>query len=90
MAVSAEFLKQISGYGLTTANIIYRFPDYPHLFQSYIWQEYDIYPQYPVLIKFLNFWTRELDGPIHKVIVAHCRLIKPVELNLLRDEFKIN
>ncbi len=90
MAVSAELLKQLSGYGLTTANIFYHFPDYPHLIQTYLWQEYDIYPQYPTLRKFLTFWNKELEGPIHQVIVAHSCLIKPVELNILKNEYKLN
>jgi uncharacterized protein Usg len=32
-----------------------------------------------VLLKFLDFWKRELDGPLHSVTVAHSRLIKPAE-----------
>ena len=35
------FLRQLEGFSLTTAEILYRLPDYPRLLQSYIWQDYD-------------------------------------------------
>ena len=70
---------RFGGFGLTTATILYRMPDYPKLLQSYVWQFYDIAPRFPELGKFLDFWRRELDGPLHSVTVAHCGLIKPAE-----------
>ena len=76
---SRAFQLQLQGYGLTTATILYRLPDHPLLLQTYIWQEYDLAPNFPVLLKFLDFWKRELDGPLHSVTVAHSRLIKPAE-----------
>lgn len=88
--VSRDFCRQIEGYGLTTANIIYRLPDHPSLVQSYIWQEYDLHPHFPELHKFLDFWTRKLDGALHSVIVAHCDLIKPAELKFARGEWQVN
>ena len=42
--VSHDFRRQLEGYGLTTANILYRRPDHPWLLQSYIWQDYDLCP----------------------------------------------
>jgi uncharacterized protein Usg len=65
---------------LTTATILYRMPDHKHVLQTYIWQEYDLAPRFPVLLQFLDFWTRELEGPLHSVTVAHSRLIKPAEI----------
>ena len=53
---------QLKDYRLTTAEILYRLPDHPGILQSYIWQELDIAPRFPVLHKFLDFWRRELDG----------------------------
>ncbi len=50
--------KQLRGYRLTTAEILYHLPDHPSLLQSYIWQEYDLAPEFPVLHRFLDFWTR--------------------------------
>lgn len=77
--VSKEFLRQIDGYGLTTAQILYRIPDHPGVLQTYLWQEYDLAPRFPVLHDFLAFWERELDGPLHSVRVSHSCLIKPAE-----------
>jgi uncharacterized protein Usg len=57
-------------YRLTTAEILYHIPDHPGVLQSYIWQGMDIAPQYPVLRKFLDFWRRELEGPLHSVRVG--------------------
>lgn len=57
-------------YRLTTAEILYRLPDHPGLLQTYIWQDLDVAPRYPVLRKFLDFWERELDGKLHSVRIA--------------------
>lgn len=90
MTVSAEFKKQLEGYGLTTAEILYRMPDHPALLQSYVWQEYDLFPQFPNLRKFLDFWSHKLDGVLHTVTVAHCRLIKPAEFKTVDGYFRLN
>ncbi|MCR5874235.1 usg protein [Phenylobacterium sp. J426] len=90
MLVSPAFRKQMEGYGLTTAEILYRLPDHPTLLQSYIWQDYDIFPEFPVLKKFLDFWTDKLDGPLFKVTVGHNRLIRPAELKAVGAEFKLH
>ena len=77
--VDVDFAAQLEGYGLTTANILYRMPDRPALLQTFLWQKYDLAPKFPELEKFLDFWQRELDGPIHSVEVAHAALIGPSE-----------
>jgi uncharacterized protein Usg len=77
--VSKAFLLQLEGYGLTTANIFYRLPDHPSFLQSYLWQDYDSAPNFPVLNSFLEFWRREIEGPLHSITVAHSKLIKPAE-----------
>jgi uncharacterized protein Usg len=84
---SPDFIKQLAGYGLATARILYHLPDYPRLLQTYIWQDYDLAPEFPVLIKFLVFWRQRLDGPLHSVVVGHSKLIKPAEIKTLDGEF---
>ena len=74
-----DFMKMVRGYGLTTAEIHYRMPDFPSLLQLYIWQDYDTAPTFPTLLGFLDHWQRKLDGPLHSVRIAHQRLIKPSE-----------
>ena len=73
----AELEKQLTDYRLTTAKILYHMPDFQELLQEFIWQEYDIAPQYPVLNKFLGFWEREIEGKLHSVYVAKKALITP-------------
>ena len=88
--VSKGFVRQLEGYGLTTANILYRLPDHPSVLQTYIWQDYDLAPRFPELKKFLDFWKRELDGRLHSVSVAHSRLIKPAEFRAVDGEFTLH
>lgn len=88
--VSADFRRQLEGFGLTTANILYRMPDHPGILQSYVWQRYDLRPHFPELRKFLDFWARQLDGPLHSVTVAHADLIKPAEFKAISAEFRLN
>ena len=68
-----DFQKQVEGYGLTTANILYRRPDHPWLLQSYVWQNYDLYPDFHGVRSFLGFWQKSLEGVLHSVTVAHSR-----------------
>jgi uncharacterized protein Usg len=90
MKVSDDFRRQCQGFGLTTANILYHMPDHPSLLQSYLWQTNDLSPHFPELRKFLDFWTRELEGVLHSVVVSHCGLIKPTEFRAVGGEFRLN
>ena len=87
---SLDFIKQLQGYGLTTAHILYRMPDHPSVLQTYIWQDYDLAPDFPALLKFLQFWRRTLEGPLHSVRVGHSRLIAAREVRLLGAEYSLN
>lgn len=69
----------LKDHRLTLAEIVYRMPDRPSLLQTYLWQECDLAPRFPVLCKFLDFRTRNLDGKLHSVTIAASRLIRPAE-----------
>jgi uncharacterized protein Usg len=69
--------RQLNGYRLTTAEILYHLPDHPALLQSFVWQQLDIAPDYPVLRKFLDYWTRNIEGRLHSVKVAQAPLLTP-------------
>ena len=60
---------QLQGYRMTTAEILYHLPDHPTLLQSFIWQHLDMAPEFPVLRRFLDFWTRNIEGKLHSVNV---------------------
>jgi uncharacterized protein Usg len=85
-----DFKKLLEGFSLTTAEILYRLPDHPSLLQTYIWQEYDLHPRFPKLKGFLDFWSKNLEGQLHKVRVAHSQLIRPSELKLITADFKLH
>jgi uncharacterized protein Usg len=87
---SRDFRKQVAGYGLTTANILYRRPDHPWLLQSYVWQAYDLFPNFPELHRFLDFWQESLEGMLHSVTVAHSKLIKPAEMRAVNGVFRLH
>jgi uncharacterized protein Usg len=59
-----------SRYRLTTAEIVYRLPDDPEQLQTFIWQKFDVAPDFPELSKFLDFWRKNIDGKLHSVKVA--------------------
>ena len=80
----------MGGYGLTTAHILYWRPDHKWLLQSYVWQAYDLFPKFPELQRFLAFWQKELEGPLHSVQVAHCKLIGPADLRPVNGEFRLH
>jgi uncharacterized protein Usg len=58
---------------LTTAEIIYHLPDHPDLLQSFIWQKLDVAPDFPELRRFLEFWSRNIEGKLHSVKVGQAR-----------------
>ena len=80
--IDPDFRRQLEGWSLATAEIFYRMPDAQSVLQSFVWQDYDLAPKFPQLRKFLGFWERELDGPIHSVRVAHAQLIRPAEVRM--------
>ena len=71
---------QLRDYRLTTAEILYHLPDHPGLLQSYIWQELDLAPRFPILRRFLDFWARELDGKLHSIHVANGGSLQPAQM----------
>jgi uncharacterized protein Usg len=76
---TSDLERQLKGYSLTTAEILYHMPDHPGLLQTFIWQDYDMAPRFPVLTKFLLWWRDRLDGGLHTVRVSHSKLISPAE-----------
>ena len=60
---------------LTTAEITYRLPDHPSLLQTFVWQHYDLAPDYPELRRFLAFWADNIEGRLFSVQVARSELL---------------
>ena len=57
-------------YRLTTAEIVYRLPDQPEELQTFIWQKFDLAPDFPELNRFLDFWRKNIEGQLHSVKVG--------------------
>ena len=77
----------LKGYGLTTAELLYRMPDYQNVLNTFVWQEYDLAPDHDRLLKFISFWHDELEGPLHSVRFVHRKLIAPGEWRNVVGEF---
>lgn len=66
---------QLQGYRLATAEILYRMPDHPRLLQSFVWQHYDLHPEFPVLRRFLDHWVQNIEAALHSVRVTRLGLV---------------
>jgi uncharacterized protein Usg len=86
----SEIELMLAGYGLTTAEFLYRMPDHPAILQSFVWQVYDIAPDFPALFRFIGFWKSKLEGPLHSVTYTHRRLIAPGEWRNVDGEFVLH
>ena len=51
-----EFVRQLRGERLTTAQVLYYMPDSPSLLQEFVWQTLDLAPEFPRVHRFLGFW----------------------------------
>lgn len=89
-SVDPDFRRQLEGWSLATAEITYRLPDARNLLQTYLWQDYDLAPEFPKLRGFLDFWTRELEGPLHSVRLCHRNLVGPREMRFVDREFTLH
>ena len=75
---------------LTTAEIIYHLPDHPDLLQSFIWQKLDSAPDFPELRRFLEFWSRNLEGKLHSVRVGQARPSSRSRFSHIRTSFRLH
>ena len=67
-----------------------RQPDYGHVLNTFIWQDYDLAPDHPRLFEFIDFWKSEIDGPLHSVRFTHRKMISPGEWHHVVGEFPVH
>ena len=60
----------LEGKRLTTVEIYYYLPDHPDVLQTFLWQDYDLPPEFPRILQFLEFWSRSIEGRLHSVQIA--------------------
>lgn len=82
--------RQLRGYRLTTAEVLYHLPDHPAVLQCFTWQQLDLAPRFPILRRFLDYWVANIEGKLHSVRIASSALIRPAEWQLMRGEFRIH
>ncbi|MFQ5534883.1 MAG: protein usg [Sphingomonadales bacterium] len=80
----------MQNYHLATAEILYYMPDHPSLVQTFIWQQYDVAPNYPQLKKFLDFWTANIDATLHSVAVVSRKTLSPAEYRFAAASYRIH
>lgn len=90
MADHTEIELMLKGYGLTTAEMFYRMPDYQRVLNTFLWQDYDLAPDYPRLFKFIEFWQEHIEGPLHSVRFVHRKLIMPGQWRQVIGEFTLS
>jgi uncharacterized protein Usg len=57
---------------------------------TYVWQDYDLAPKFPVLIGFVEFWKAKLEGPLHSIQFTHRKLIAPNEWRKVDGELVLH
>ena len=85
-----DTIPHLGEYRLTTAEIIYRMPDHPDLLQSFIWQKLDLAPDFPELRRFLEFWSRNIEGKLHSVRVGQARSVGRTEFSHVRTSLRLH
>lgn len=73
-----DFKQLLDGSLLTTLEVLYFMPDHPQVLQTFLWQEYDIPPEFPRIMQFLEYWSKHIDGRLHSLqIVTAGHLVAP-------------
>ena len=90
MTPETEMALRLQGWRLTTAEVLYYLPDHPKLIQSFLWQTLDLAPKYPRIVRFLDFWKREIDAVIHSVRIAGGETIAPAKVNFADAHLTLN
>lgn len=85
-----QFRTLLEDFRLTTAEIVYYMPDHPAFLQTYLWQEYDCPPNYPKLLRFLEFWNQSLEGKLHSVRVVVAGNLQIPDFRAIEFDGRIN
>ena len=59
----------IKKWTVASVQVVYYMPDYLNLVNEFIWQTRDTKPNYPRIEKFLDYWDKNIDGPIKEVYI---------------------
>ena len=54
---------------LASVQVVYYIPDYLSIVNEFVWQTEDQRPKYPRIGEFLDYWDKNIDGPIKEVFI---------------------
>ena len=52
-----------------SVQVVYYIPDYLNIVNEFIWQTKDQKPDYPRIEQFLDYWDKNIDGPIKEAFI---------------------
>lgn len=90
MSKDPDFELVMQGYSLVTVNVIYYLPDQKSLVNEFMWQTLDLKPKYPRIIRFLDFWRKEIDAVIKDVMIADSSGYRPDRFRSLDGLFPLH
>lgn len=56
---------------LTLIQVYYYMPDYPSVLNEFVWQTIDLYPRFPRMQRFLNYWSKNIDARINEIYLNY-------------------
>ena len=72
---------------VATVQVVYYIPDYLHVVNEFMWQTEDQVPEYPRCKRFLDFWDKNIDGPIKEAYIYDQGQSK---VRMVHRKFKMN
>ena len=54
---------------VASVQVVYYIPDYLSIVNEFVWQTEDQRPKYPRITEFLDYWDKNIDGPIKEVYI---------------------
>ena len=59
----------IKKWTVASVQVVYYIPDYLSVVNEFIWQTEDQVPEYPRITEFLDYWDKNIDGPIKEAYI---------------------
>ena len=56
---------------LTLIQVYYYMPDYPSVLNEFTWQTIDLYPRFPRMRKFLDYWSENIEARINEIYLNY-------------------
>ena len=67
--IKCQMVYIIKKWTTATVQVVYYIPDHLSLVNEFMWQTEDQIPEYPRITEFLDYWDKNIDGPIKEVFI---------------------